>query len=86
MYEFLSKKDKQPEAETVDVLAHKKSIREAQAEAHAVNVLAHIQAHKDAGDTEAVKKHMAAPKHKAIVDAAAKAAKETVPNEDVHGK
>ncbi len=34
------------------------------------NVLAHIAAHRAKGETEAVKKHMASPAHKAIVDAA----------------
>ncbi len=70
----LSKKEKteQAEAETVDVLARKTTIIVAQAEAHKVNVLAHIAAHREAGQTAAVKAHMAAPAHKAIVDAAAK--------------
>lgn len=47
-----------------------------------INVLAHIEMHKTKGETEAVKKHMAAPVHKAIVEAAAKrVVKAEVPTE-----
>lgn len=40
---------------------------------HEADVLAHIAAHKAKGETAAVAKHMKAPAHKAIVEAATEA-------------
>ena len=50
------------------------------------NVLNHIAAHRDKGETVAVEAHMAAPAHKAIVDAAALSAEsEDAPEGDGEG-
>lgn len=58
---------------------------EARKAEHDADVLAHIAAHEAKGDTEAVKKHMAAPAHKAIVEQAARA-KQAKPAESVPTK
>ncbi len=52
--------------------------------AHAADVLNHIKAHHDKGEEAAVAKHMAAPEHKAIVEAA-EAADEAADTETPEG-